>query len=103
MQAANNRIKLEVRGAHDYYGTLFAGEKQVDNRIILDTMSSWTTINHELAEGETPVVNFYNPEDSHTASLVYKDPITKTPDDRGLNFGSTNFQGTVYSDDVCLI
>jgi hypothetical protein len=86
--AVANRVKLEVRGNHDYYGHLYIGEEYVENRMIYDTTSAWTTINAESATGNTPVLNNYKIEDSRTAQVVYSDAITRTPDHKGLNFGS---------------
>ena len=39
VQAAANRVTLDVFGNHDYYGHLYIGKEYVENRMIYDTMS----------------------------------------------------------------
>ena len=70
--------------------------------MIFDTMTPWTTIIEERAAGNFQIINNYNLNDSRTANVIYSDPITKTPDSHGLNFGTAQFSGTAYKDNICL-
>lgn len=54
-------------------------------------MTSWTTINSDKAVGNIPVGSLYNVDDSRYAQVVFKDKILRTPDYRGLDFGSAQF------------
>ena len=43
-------IEIDVRGATDYYGPLYAGSDYRLNHVVYDTMSDWTVLLEADAE-----------------------------------------------------
>ena len=104
MVGANaNTIKLETYG-HDYFGPLYVGKDYTSQKVIFDTMEPNTYVIMKGVDNAA-VFSDYDPDASNAqAQYVYdKKTMQQEPEIVDIQYGPyTTFQGTKYSDDMCL-
>lgn len=69
--------------------------------MIYDTSSSWVVVNNENVGGAELISN-YDVSESTTAVAKYADKEKNTPNLVNLDFGSVDFEGQEFSDNMCL-
>jgi len=59
-EATGNGLKVtvEVQDNNDYTGPIFIGESFINEKVIYDTMISWTSVNVAGAQGATLKSNY---------------------------------------------
>ena len=70
-------VDVETQDNNDYTGPLFVGSQNIYNKVVYDTMISWTSINERGAHGAI-YASEYSPRDSITSEPIYRevwDPI----------------------------
>lgn len=97
---------MEVRGNTDYFGSLYIGDDYRENRMVYDTMSDYTIVVSDQAEG-TSIPGNYAVDQSTTASQIqYESSRGDTTELRSttdsVNLGSVIFNGLRYKDQVCI-
>jgi len=94
-------VQLEVRGNNDYFGPLYIGSDQRMVNMIYDTTSQYVVVNPEGLENAELISN-YDIKESTSAVVQYSDKAQTTPKLVNLPFGSVDFEGLEYTDNMCL-
>jgi hypothetical protein len=68
--------------------------------MIYDTASQWVVVNNENIGAE--LISNYDVKESTTAVAKYTDSSENTPMLVDLDYGTVDFEGIVYTDNMCL-
>ena len=104
LAASSNKVTLDERNNVDFNGPLYIGSEFRENHVIFDTMSDWTIILDDHANGGSFPSN-YDQEKSTTSKKVlakHQDSDTPSHAQATLDIGSVIFSGPIMKEYMCL-
>lgn len=81
-KASGNGLKVtvEVQDNNDYTGPIYIGSNFVNEKVIYDTMISWTSVNVAGAKGAT-LPSKYDERTSNTSEAIYREVWDQTTEE----------------------
>lgn len=100
MRGQAGSVDLDVRGNVNYYGPLYIGSEYKETRMIYDTTSHWVVV--EAQNTPNAMITAYDVDSSRTAQPQFIDRERGQYEDVSLGFGSVDFSGYKYTENMCL-
>ena len=92
-------MDIDVWGNNDYFGSIYTGSEYEKNYVIFDTMSDWTVIMDNKADG-LEIMSEYNLAESTSAKPILHE--NGSPEIVNIDFGKYDISGQKYTDKFCL-